>query len=124
MTSQATDVSSAPGGQSGAGETVIIGSGGNGGGGGNGGSRESSEFEFIGNRQITPNPLFFHANQQSLLFQTVQETEGKYQSSYEVNALTLLRQRFNVYKINFVQLILTLALSVFEFCRYRIKKNF
>jgi hypothetical protein len=91
MKSQATDVSSATGGQCGAGETaVIIGSGGNGGGGGNG-SRESSEFEFIGNRQITPNPLFFHANQQSLLFQTVQETEGKYQSSHEVNALTLLR---------------------------------
>jgi hypothetical protein len=90
MTSQATDVSVATGGQSGAGETGIIGSGGNGGGGGNG-SRESSEFEFIGNRQITPNPLFFHANQQSLLFQTVQETEGKYQSSHEVNALTLLR---------------------------------
>ncbi len=90
MTSQATDVSTATGGgQSGAGE-MVIGSGGNGGGGGNG-SRESSEFEFIGNRQITPNPLFFHANQQSLLFQTVQETEGKYQSSHDVNSLTLLR---------------------------------
>jgi hypothetical protein len=43
---------------------------------GGNGSRESSEFEFVGNRQITPNPLFFHANQQSLLFQTVQEIEG------------------------------------------------
>jgi hypothetical protein len=82
MTSQATDVSTATGGQSGTGETAIIGSGGNGG----NGSRESSEFEFIGNRQITPNPLFFHANQQSLLFQTVQETEGKYHSC--VNAFT------------------------------------
>ena len=56
---------------SGSGDTLAAGVGGN-------GSRESSEFEFIGNRQITPNPLFFHANQQSLLFQTVQETEGRY----------------------------------------------
>jgi hypothetical protein len=57
------------------GNSDAVAAGGNGGGGGNG-SRESSEFEFIGNRQITPNPLFFHASQQSLLFQTVQETEG------------------------------------------------
>jgi hypothetical protein len=115
MTSQATDVSAATAGQSGAGETGIIGSGGNGGGGGNG-SRESSEFEFIGNRQITPNPLFFHANQQSLLFQTVQETEGK-PSKWPVSTLTLLcfNLRFERLQINFGQLCLTLALSIFKF---------
>jgi hypothetical protein len=60
---------------------------------GGNGSRESSEFEFVGNRQITPNPLFFHANQQSLLFQTVQEIEGISSRHFSHYPLTKYKKR-------------------------------
>ena len=84
MASLGTGVSAA-GLPAGSDTSVAGGNGGNNSGLGGNGSRESSEFEFVGNRQITPNPLFFHANQQSLLFQTVQETEGKVINSVMVD---------------------------------------